>query len=72
MFLIGNGLTTVVKAFNLPAGAWLVLLAGAALVGLAIMGQRFILRRREQGKSTPFPTLLLPLKAVERKDVRDQ
>ncbi|MCC6679070.1 MAG: hypothetical protein IT436_18250 [Phycisphaerales bacterium] len=58
MLLIGNGLTTVVKAFNLPAGAWLVLLAGAALVGLAIMGQRFILRRREQGKSTPFLSLV--------------
>lgn len=58
LLLIGNGLTSVVKAFNLPAGAWLVLLAGAGLVGLAIMAHRFVLKRREEGKSTPFLSLV--------------
>lgn len=58
MFLIGNGFSTILRAFNLPMGAWLVLLAGAVLVGLAIMGHRLLLRRREEGKSTPFLSLV--------------
>lgn len=58
VIVIGNGFSAIVKAFNLPPAAWLVLLAGAALVGLAIMGHRLLLRRRELGKSTPFLSLV--------------
>lgn len=58
MHLIGSGFSSIMKAFNLPLGAWLVLLGGAALVGVAIMAQRFLLKRREQGRSRPFLSLV--------------